>query len=231
MQPILFLHGAIGSAEQFFPLRGELSSSLYEMHSFNFYGHGGEPINRSFSMELLAEQTLAYIKAQNLHNLYIFGYSMGGYVAMYLASQYPGLINKIATLGTKYHWSPETAAKEIKMLNPERIAEKVPAFAKALADRHGQDQWKTLLNSTASMLLQLGNKPLLHADQLQKISSEVLLLIGEKDNMVSLEETTNTAALLPKASVQVLPDTVHPIEQVRTELLAQSLITFFDLKL
>lgn len=178
-------------------------------------------------MELLAEETLAYIKENKLENLYVFGYSMGGYVAMYLSSLHPGLIRKIVTLGTKYNWSPEIAAKEIKMLRPEIIEEKIPAFATALSKRHGQHEWKNLLQVTAAMLLQLGNKPLLDNSQLQKISSQVLLLIGDKDNMVSLEEATSTAQQLKNGTALVLSDTPHPIEQVNINILAEKILSFF----
>lgn len=178
-------------------------------------------------MKLLAEETIAYIKKQELNNLYVFGYSMGGYVAMYLSSLYPGLISKIVTLGTKYNWSPEIAAKEIKMLRPEIIEEKIPAFAAALAKRHGQHEWKNLLQVTADMLVQLGNKPLLDNAQLQKISSQVLLLIGDKDNMVSLEETTSTAQQLKNGSALVLSNTPHPIEQININMLAEKILSFF----
>ncbi len=178
-------------------------------------------------MELFAEQTLEYIKSNQLKNLYVFGYSMGGYVAMYLASLYPELFSGIVTLGTKYNWSPEIAAKEIKMLRPEIIEEKVPAFAAALANRHGKENWKALLNASADMLSLLGDKPLLNNACLQKITADVLLLIGEKDNMVSLEETTLTAQQLPKGSIQVLPNTVHAIEQVSMTVLSEKLLSFF----
>ena len=228
MQHILLLHGAIGSEEQLFPLRHELISANHHVHSFNFSGHGGKPVNGPFSIGLFAEELLSYIEANRLIRPAVFGYSMGGYVAMYAASLYPALFHKIATLGTKYKWSPETVAKEIKMLRPDVIAEKVPAFAKMLEKRHGIDRWKPLLQETADMLLQLGDEPKLNANNLQKITSDVLLLIGEKDNMVSQEETATVAQQVEKGAVLVLPDTHHPIEQVDVKLLAEKLLFFFE---
>ena len=68
----------------------------------------------------------------------IFGYSMGGYVALWLARFYPDRVGKIFTLGTKLKWNDEEAEKEIKMLNPEKVELKVPAFAQQLAERHGE---------------------------------------------------------------------------------------------
>ncbi|MBK9228864.1 MAG: alpha/beta fold hydrolase [Ignavibacteria bacterium] len=48
----------------------------------------------------------------------IFGYSMGGYAALYAAKKYPGVIGKIFTLGTKFEWNEESSASEVKLLSP-----------------------------------------------------------------------------------------------------------------
>lgn len=226
MQHLLLLHGAIGSEEQLFPLR-DLLADQFKVHSFSFAGHGGNIIPQKMSMELFINEVHSYVEDQQLTNLKIFGYSMGGYVGMSFAHSYPHLVDKVATLGTKYIWSPEIAAKETKMLQADIIEQKVPAFAQALAKRHGIE-WKTVLSLTASMLLELGARPLLTREVLHQIQTKALLMIGEKDNMVSLEETDSIAKLLPNAELSVLLNTGHPIEQVNTKMLAEQLIHFFS---
>ncbi len=57
---------------------------------------------------------------------------MCDYVALYLAATTSDLLGKIANLGTKFDWNPETALKESKMLNVEQIEIKVPKFAEVL---------------------------------------------------------------------------------------------------
>lgn len=226
MQHLLLLHGAIGSEEQLFPLRDRLVDQ-FKVHSFSFAGHGGNIIPQKMSMELFTNEVHNYVEQHQLTNLKIFGYSMGGYVGMSFAHVYPHLVDKVATLGTKYIWSPEIAAKETKMLQADIIEQKVPAFAQALAKRHGIE-WKTVLSLTASLLLELGARPLLTREVLHQIQTKALLMIGEKDNMVSLEETDSIAKLLPNAELSVLLNTGHPIEQVNTKMLAEQLIHFFS---
>lgn len=227
MQQVLLLHGAIGSQEQLYPLRDQLSLAGYEVHSVNFSGHGGKSSTNQFSIEQFGEEVYQYIQEHSLGELLVFGYSMGGYVALFLASKYPGIFKKVCTLGTKFNWTPEIAAKEVKMLNPSAIEEKVPAFAQILATRHGMDHWKLLLNNTATMLTGLGNNPLLTDGVLQKIDLPVLLLIGQKDNMVSIEETEATKQCLQQGSIFILQGTPHPIEQVNIGLLVEQLNNFF----
>lgn len=225
MQKLLLLHGAIGTMDQLFQLQHELRPH-FEVYCFNFPGHGGVKMPDSFSIPAFAEATVDFIQQHQLSDVSVFGYSMGGYVAMYTEHQYPGTFKKIATLGTKYKWTEEIAAKETKMLLPDIIEQKVPAFAAQLANKHGADQWKEVLHKTAALLSNLGVTPLLNSDILKKIDCPSLLMLGEKDTMVTLEETIATVNDLPNSTLSILPATPHPIEQVNTSLLAEKLIRF-----
>ena len=124
----------------------------------NFEGHGGRPSDRPYSIDAFSENLVSFIHEKELNQANIFGYSMGGYVALKTAQTRPDLINKIFTLGTKFNWSPESAAKEVKMLNPDKIEEKVPAFAKALQERHSPGDWKVVLRKTSEMMIDLGHR-------------------------------------------------------------------------
>ena len=89
MQHLLLLHGAIGSKEQLFPLAKVLREK-YTVHTLNFTGHGGENIpEEPFSIELFAKDVLRYMDQHNIEHTSLFGYSMGGYVAMYLQKNIP----------------------------------------------------------------------------------------------------------------------------------------------
>ncbi len=83
---------------------------------------------------------------------------MGGYVGLNLAKEYPELVGRIVTLGTKFAWTKEVAEKEIKMLNPEKIAEKIPAFADRLKSIHTNNNWKEVVRKTARMMYGLGTE-------------------------------------------------------------------------
>lgn len=226
MQHLLVLHGALGSADQFQSL-ANLLSPHYHIHLINFYGHGGTKETTHFSIEQFADQVYNYLLENNIDKANIAGYSMGGYVALYLAKQHPEKINKIFTLATKFLWTPEIAAREIKLLNPEKIAEKLPAFAQALEKRHAPNDWKAVLTKTAELMIALGNSPSLTADDFQKIELPVLIGIGDKDTMVSLEETIDAYRKLKNANLLVLPATPHPIEKVDIQRLVSEIHFFF----
>lgn len=227
MHSILLLHGAIGSKAQLEPIASKLSEH-YNVHSLNFTGHGGNPVQDiSFSIELFANDVLGYLNEKCLEPVSIFGYSMGGYIAMYLAKHWPQQINKIATLATKYHWSEEIAAKEVQMLDPGKLEAKAPSFAKTLEERHAPNDWKDVLSKTTAMMQALGKENALQPADYSTINNESLLMLGDRDKMVTLEETVNIYKILPNAQLAVLPGTAHPIEQVDIELLSSLLCKFF----
>ena len=119
MKHILLLHGALGSLEQFDKLQTQLSANFI-VHTLNFSGHGGQPIpKKGFSIELFANDVLNYLDEKKIPSINIFGYSMGGYVALHLAVHHPERIKSIFTLATKFEWSEESTAREVKMLNAE----------------------------------------------------------------------------------------------------------------
>jgi pimeloyl-ACP methyl ester carboxylesterase len=226
MQHLVLLHGAIGNSTQLKELQENLSHS-FDVHLYDFPGHGGTDMPEQFSIPLFAESLLAFLNENSITQVDIFGYSMGGFVAMYLAKHHPERVNKITTLATKFEWNESVALKEIKMLQPEIIEQKIPAFAEALRQRHHPVNWRSILNATAEMLLQMGKDTPLNLYNYSSISQQCLLLLGDKDKMVSMQETEAVANALPNAKMMLLPDTPHPIEHVNTTTLAELLSVFF----
>ena len=228
MGNLLLLHGAIGSIDQFNSLSKELSLEFLT-YTFNFPGHGGEPIPQSgFSIQLFAEATLAFMDKNNLEKISIFGYSMGGYVALYLAKYFPERIEKVITLATKFHWDELTAQKEVRMLDADKIEAKIPAFATELQKRHAPVDWRSVLNHTSEMLLEMGKDNPLKREDYSTIKTPALILLGDNDKMVTLEETIAVNELLPNSRLEILANTSHPLEQVDAEMLA-TYIRDFDI--
>lgn len=222
MKSIIVLHGALGAKTQLEPLTNALNA-IYKVHSLNFEGHGGRQAEGDFSIERFAENLKDYMNEHELSGCPVFGYSMGGYVALKLESQHPGTFSKIVTLGTKFGWTPEVAEKETAMLNPEKIEEKVPKFATALAALHAPLDWKEMMLKTAEMMRNLGTKPALSQEDFARIQIPVSLMMGSEDVMVTKEETQAVLAQLPNADFTVVEGWQHPIERVEAGQLADKL--------
>lgn len=221
------MHGALGSRTQLESLEAGLSSE-FNVFRFNFEGHGGRPSRGSYTLEVFTRNLLEVFEENKLDSANLFGYSMGGYVALNFAKNYPDLVENIITLATKLNWTEATAEKEVKMLQPEKIKEKVPRFAKILEERHRPMNWEEVLQKTAQMMLDLGSGKGLDDEVFKHINHRTLISVGDLDKMVSIEESAHVAGLLPNGSLKVIENVEHPIEKADMEILASIIIDFIE---
>ena len=226
MKEILLLHGALGSREQFTGLEALLEDS-FKVHTLNFSGHGRRPSHHhAFTIQNFAHEVLDWMNGQYIKTIDIFGYSMGGYVALWLARFYPDRVGIVFTLGTKLKWNEAESEKELKMLNPEKVMEKVPTFAQSLAERHGEHEWKSVMSKTALLMKDLAHTHLADQDFIH-LQQAVLLGRGELDNMVSAEETEYVHHLIKNSIIKTYTGVEHPIEKVPVALLSKEITGYF----
>ncbi len=223
-QTILLLHGALGSADQLSPL-ADLLVSDFEVVNRTFLGHGGSEIpSGGFRMDRLVADLEEWMVNHLSHPVITFGFSMGGYAAMVLAIRRPELFTRIITLGTKWDWTPDSAAHEARMLDTNAIAEKAPALVELITRRHAPRDWKHIVHATIPLLTSLGEDPLINSAQLHALNLPVDILWGSADRMVSKEESERTAHSMPKGKFHVLEGVKHPFELVDPRIL----LSFFN---
>lgn len=225
---LLLIHGAMGSASQLLPLERALDGS-HTVHSVELEGHGDTPaFEDRFSFDRFAANVRDFMTARSIERTAIFGCSMGGYIALKLAAESPELVTSVITLGTKMRWTPEIAKVETSRLVPSKIREKVPAFAVHLSRRHRgiPGGWEKMLARTTALMTELGAAPPIDSAVLSGIQQPVRMMVGDRDAIVSIEETAAAVKDIPNGQLAVLPNTPHPFEQVRPALVA-SLIQDF----
>lgn len=223
---VLLLHGAIGAGATMAPLAERLAPH-FTVHVLDFAGHGPMPAPAApLTMELLAEQVAAFIAARALAPARIFGHSLGGYVALQLAEARPELVACVATLATKLAWTPEVSARMRRQFDTAAIRAKAPKVAGALAALHTGMGWEALLAATSTMLDDLGARPRLTTETFARIAQPVRIAVGDRDVMVSIEESLAAMRALPRGELEVLPATPHPMERVDLDRLSRSLVEF-----
>lgn len=228
MKELLLLHGALASKSQFDDF-GKVLQPSFKSHAINFSGHGGSPIPASgYTFDTFAGDILRHADEAGIDKLDIFGYSMGGYAALYFAHKHPDRINRIFTLNTKFNWDPLSTARETAMLNAEKMMDKVPAFANNLMLQHGMSIWKSVLQSTSDMMHNLASQVMLTDEALSAISCPVLVAVGDRDKTTSIEENLDVYKKLPNAQLLVLPNTPHPFDKADTSLLLHHCKVFFS---
>jgi len=219
MDKLILLHGALGSQAQFTQLNEMLSGS-FDVFDFNFEGHGGLPLTELFSIDLFVRNTIDFMDAHQIKKAHFFGYSMGGYVAIKMAHDFPERVSKVITLGTKFNWTPASAERDVRMMNPDIIEKKIPDFAATLAERHYPENWKEVMQRTGEMMTRMGDGEAMTKKHFEKIEQEVLICIGTQDHMVSIEESERTANQIRNGRLQTIDGFKHPFEAVDHKTIA-----------
>lgn len=227
MQNIVLLHGALGTSHDLRSLSEALIQQGFRTYSFTFSGHGDQPSVPEFGIEQFSRELKGFILNNKIDEPCVFGYSMGGYVALFTALQNPSLLKKIITLGTKFDWGNESLTKELKSLDSDFLKQKVPTFTKLLETKHGPD-WTKLLVKTGRLMQEISDKDFLNSESLKTIHTPVLIGRGDRDQMVTLNETREVFETLPHASFFILPGTKHPIESAPPDILVPLISHFIN---
>lgn len=225
---LLLVHGALGTRQQL-GLLGDLLPGI-RTRTVEFRGHGEREIpDEGLSMEVFLRDIDDALDDAGWHEAHLFGYSMGGYAALLFASRFPHRVRSVVTLGTKLNWDREGLDRELRLLDPQKMKEKVPQFVTQLSAEHGADRWEQLVKGTARVITGLHDHPLLTPESLAVINCPVLLCVGDQDRTAVPEHTLEAARSMPKAGTLVLPFTPHPFQAVRLEVLRPVLAAFWML--
>lgn len=227
MKQLLLLHGALASKNQFDPIL-PLLKDQFHADAINFSGHGGFSIPaHGYTFKQFAADILKYADEKKIEKLNLFGYSMGGYAALFFARQYPDRVNKIFTLNVKFNWDPTSTAKETALLDADKMITKVPGYANQLMMQHGMNMWKQVLQQTSDMMTTLSKELVLTDEDFKALNIPVLLAIGDRDNTSSIEETLHVYRKLQQAQMWVLPGTPHPLDRINAGDLVKAIHSFF----
>ena len=132
-------------------------------------------------------------------------------------------------LATKFYWTEKAAAKMKSQLEPEMISKQAPAYADQLVQAHGARQWRVLVRQAGDIIVHLAKNGLTDRMAAQ-VQCPVLVCVGDRDKLVSLEESHRIGKVIPKGEMLVLPGVSHPFRTVREMPLLPMMQYFHDLK-
>jgi pimeloyl-ACP methyl ester carboxylesterase len=202
----------------------ELLEPTLDPASLDLPGHGAADLaGGGFDLQTMRARVVHELESWHLGRVAVFGYSMGGYVALEVARRRPDLVSAVITLGTKFDWTPESAAKEARFLDAATIKARVPYFAEQLEQRHRALGWEAVLSHTAAMMASLGNEPVLNPGKLREVHCPVRIMVGDKDGTVSVEESLAASRSMEKGELEVLPGVAHPFEKAPVARVAHSI--------
>ncbi|MDQ3783742.1 MAG: alpha/beta hydrolase [Actinomycetota bacterium] len=216
-RPLVVLHGAYMTIDAM----GEIVPSLAETRQVivaELQGHGRTAdIDRPLSYEQMADDVAALLRHLEIEDADVFGYSMGGGVALQVAIRHPEVVRKLVVASASYTsdgMHPELL-EMIPALTPEAFAGS-PIEEAYLRTAPNPDDFPTLV----AKLKQLDMEPFAWPpEDIRGIAAPTLLIIGDSD-AIRLEHAVELFRLLgggvmgdlaglPKSQLAVLPGTTH----------------------
>jgi pimeloyl-ACP methyl ester carboxylesterase len=220
MDNLVLIHGALGNAKEFDEISSFLSKK-YNVITYEIPHHGRKSkATTLFNIEVLTRDLEEFIS--QVGSCYIYGFSLGGYIALSLAQKGNVHIQGVITQGTKLDWSPDIAKKEVQKLNIDLLKTKAKPFYDYLLKLHGS-YLPELLEKTASFMSALGDSPNLNEKSVQSITCPVRMIRGGKDKMVSKEETLRISNSIKNSFYFEIPSFIHPLGFINAKYIARAI--------
>ncbi len=222
-EPLLLLHGGYGTTDMFNPVRDGLAHGRQTI-AVDLQGHGRTAdIDRPLRFENIADDIGGLIDRLGFETVDLFGYSLGGGVALRTAIQYPLRIRKLVLVSTPFRqtdWYAEVREGMYSQTRPEaaEMLKHTPLYEDyaRVAPRPGD--WPVLVGKMGRLLSQEYD----WSGEIGRIQAQTMIVYGDADSISPVhaaeffellgggkQEGKWDGSGMPKARLAILPGTTH----------------------
>ena len=216
-KPLILLHGGTATSSMWKPYVPSFAKH-FRVITPDSRGHGrtNNPTGE-FSYRLMADDVAAFAQALSLTKPFICGKSDGGQIALEIGIHYPNLTTGLV-IGAAWYKFSETYLNFIKespfegpgIVNIERIQKEFPDWVGVLKTEHARiddpEYWQTLLRQISTLWWTPLNYT---AQDFQQVIDPTLILMGDRDETVPVEQAVEMYHLIKKAELTILPNATH----------------------
>jgi pimeloyl-ACP methyl ester carboxylesterase len=237
-QPLVLLHGGLDTIATNFGRLLPLLAGTRQVIATELQGHGHTAdIDRPLGYEQMADDVAALLAHLGITRADVFGFSVGGGVALQTAIRHPQAVRKLLVASAPYQragWHPEVLAAIAAM--DARAMEGSPWHATyaEVAPRPGD--WSRLVAKVRQFVPEAAYD---WTDDIRAIKVPTLLMVGDADS-IRLAQAVEMFGLLgggqgdgdmrsrPASRLAVLPGATHLSMMAHVELLLPMLTSFLD---
>ncbi len=216
-KPLVLLHGGTLTLQMWNDLLPQFSPH-FKVIMIDSRGHGktNNPSGQ-ITYRLMADDVAEFIREAGLEKPLICGFSDGGQIGLELGMNYPG-VAQAYVLGGVYGKLTERVKLKIAemgiegsgLVNFEYIRSHMPGVAEYWKASHAQEddpeRWQTLLRQ----LSECWWAPLGYTqNDYQRIHEPTLIILGDRDEFITVEEAALMYGQLPNAELAVIPNANH----------------------
>jgi len=180
-EPLLLLHGGLGSIDMFRPVLPTLAKGR-RLIAVDLHGHGRTTLgDRPISLVDMGEDMAAILNKLGTAQVDVFGYSLGGGVALRLAVQHPEMVRRLALVSAGYAqdgFYPEMLPMQAQV--GAAMAEHMkdtPMYKSYVAVAPKPEDFPRLLDRMGELM----RKPYDWSEDVKKLTMPVMLVYGDSD--------------------------------------------------
>jgi methylmalonyl-CoA epimerase len=224
---LLVLHGAAGcTRSETAPLMRRLESAFHVV-GLDLSGHGTSafPPDQDFSLDLFAEDAWAAMDALDLPSAHVFGFSLGGGVALQLAHRHPDRVNRLALLQTNVQWTEAQVNRMQERLDLDAMDEHASPRADRIRTRH--EQPARLLQQLRAFVETLPDTSETLSTILPDLAAPTLVGGVDQDSLFGPDTPRALHRTLPNARLAILPGEHHRLSKIPLPVLTPLLRQHF----
>lgn len=221
-EPLLLLHGGLGSIDMFRPLLPTLTGHRTVI-GVDLQGHGRTQLGtREIDLRALGNDMAVVLEQLGFKQVDVLGYSFGGGVGFLLAAQHPEYVRRLAIVSAGFSdegFYPGIREQQ-KQLNASfaEMMKDTPMYKGYAAVAPKPEDFPRLLQAMGDLM----RKPYNFSEEAKKLAMPTMLVFGDGD-MYRLEHVVEFYKLLggglqdagwqretmPKNRLAIIPDATH----------------------
>ena len=203
----MLIHGPFGTHSSHWRTQIPLFSQYFRVIAMDLRGHGqtNNPAD-DLSLDLFAKDIFHLISGLNLGPSHIFGFSLGGVIALTIGIDYPDAVKSLVLWGVNHR--PDERFLERISYEHELLED--PNRSKNLRKQHGRVYGEQNFDRLSQLLKREAFRRRIFSDEeIRNVKSSTLVCLGDRDQFVTLELGMELYRTLPNSSLYVIPGSGH----------------------
>jgi pimeloyl-ACP methyl ester carboxylesterase len=224
---LLVLPGGFGTLEDFNPILPNLDKE-FRVIGIDSRGQGKSTLgSKKLSYEQLQKDVERVLQYLNIDTVSIIGFSDGGIVAYRLASLTLLKIEKLVTIGSRWHFKNTEFARDLlSNVTGEGWRKKFPDTYDAYQKLNPEADFNFLAQSLVNTWLDASSSGYPN-EAVKNISCPLLIVRGDDDHLISRETVFELAGIVKNSRLLNIPFAGHAAFTDQNKIVMMSLNEFF----
>lgn len=242
-QPLIIMHGVFGSSDNWQTL-GKVFSEQFKVYLVDLRNHGNSPHSDSFDYDVMVKDVVELMDDEGLTKAHILGHSMGGKVAMHLATQYPKKVDKliVVDIAPKYYQPHHQQIFEgfhsVDLANLENRRDADDQMSRVISNigvrqfilknldrnKDGSFAWKLNLSAIEKAIEKVGEG----IEGKVSFDGTTLFIAGGKSDYITNQDHSLIHSYFPNAEIATVAGAGHWVHAERPKELGELVIEFLS---